>query len=270
MSRQIELSVSQEDVEKLQCSYCKGYLLCSPIRILSDGGNICGHCDISGDVAAYRNTTLELILKNAVFPCKYHLKGCSERLRFSPILDHERCCPFNTPNSNDENVEQTLYMSVEDNNLSTTVTSAATEPTAAIHSTPKVVKSSGSVTDQLPGSLLSTKKETASTSQANSVCSDIPSTTRWNDDSRMDGRRSSNSSRNSNVNRPRSSISNSRSWYRNRTNYSQSGQNRPYHLDWRFNNNLPNRQNQFRPEHVTFKRRNNIIIVKGGTFYVNW
>ncbi|KAK5641245.1 hypothetical protein RI129_009792 [Pyrocoelia pectoralis] len=105
-------------------------------------------------------------------------------------------------------------MSVEDNehNLSATVTSATTEPTAAIHSTPKVVKSSDSVTDQLPASLLSTKKETASTSQANSVCSDVPSTTRWNDDSRMDGRRSSNSSHNSNMNRPRSSISNNRPW----------------------------------------------------------
>ncbi|XP_031337308.1 uncharacterized protein LOC116166488 isoform X1 [Photinus pyralis] len=261
MTDVIELNVSAEDKETLRCANCGGYLLWSPIRILPNGNNICGHCHLNNDVICYRNTTLEALLKHAVFPCKFRANGCQARIRFSSACDHEKCCSFNHSKTN-ENQEGIIFV---DDEISTT----AAEPPSTSQSSPStsqsvkdkvippLMKSSNSVYEPPNIGDMNTKHEPASqaggTSTGNnaSECSETPST-RWNNQSR--------------GNRPRSFASDNRSpgyWYRRR-NYAPQ---QPYHVDWR-SNNLCDRQ--FHPDHVMFKRRNNVIIIKGGTFYVNW
>ncbi|KAF2879729.1 hypothetical protein ILUMI_26447 [Ignelater luminosus] len=92
MAEGIELNIS---LNHLYCSICKGYLSSSPIRLSSDGSNICGRCSpLNRDVPVYRQSSLEAILSSALFPCKYRPNGCSMKLTFDCTHDHENICSY--------------------------------------------------------------------------------------------------------------------------------------------------------------------------------
>lgn len=98
----MELDISESNLNHLYCSICKGYLSSSPIRLTSDGDNICGRCSpLNRDVPAYRQSSLESIMSDALFPCKYRLNGCSMKIAFDCTQDHENNCDYRNFNRSD-------------------------------------------------------------------------------------------------------------------------------------------------------------------------
>lgn len=85
----------EEVIEQLRCSFCKQYLSCSPIRLLSDGKSVCGRCSVSNcEVQVYREIKLEVALSHVKFPCCYKDYGCQKKLLFDHSVDHETKCVY--------------------------------------------------------------------------------------------------------------------------------------------------------------------------------
>lgn len=65
------------------CTICKD-ILKPPIMLIENIGNICANCfDEKQEVMNWnsmKNVALENILKLLKLPCKYKIKGCTERL----------------------------------------------------------------------------------------------------------------------------------------------------------------------------------------------
>ncbi|KAK4874794.1 hypothetical protein RN001_014154 [Aquatica leii] len=239
----VELNVTNENKEKLRCFVCGGYLLCSPIQMLPDGNNLCGRCSPGHKATTYRNHVLEAILKDAVFPCKFKVKGCLKQLNFISDSDHESTCTYSETSS-----QVAVKSSASTCAQEEIPTCSTKDPNVFV--VPK------------PGSVA--MDESAGGSD-------------WNDNSDRNASAppsTTNSTHNYNTHRERaSSVASNRS---QRLNWSErqrnSSRSRPYY-------NYVDNRNQWRSpwlhdrpaEHFNmYKRRNNLIIIKGGTFYVNW
>lgn len=80
-------------LEELKCCVCNSYLSCSPIRVLPNGKNVCGHCTVfNNEPSLYRALILEKILKGVLFPCRFREQGCVETISFDKSINHEAKC----------------------------------------------------------------------------------------------------------------------------------------------------------------------------------
>ncbi|KAF5285552.1 hypothetical protein FQR65_LT13186 [Abscondita terminalis] len=272
----VELNVGPEIKEKLRCCVCHGYLLCSPIRMLPDGNNICGRCTPSNkDVIVYRNHSLEAVLKNAVFPCKFQNNGCSKRLNFVSDSDHETICTYKSSTSSESVVDS----SNNDSGIKSSASTSGQEDVQACSSKDvRVFPKPGSVCteDTATGSAWPTTPDRCSSKDVRvfpkpgSVCTEDTATgSAWP----TTPDRNASTSRTSNFERPHrpSSIASNRS-----QNLNWNGPHPSHYRHEPYRNYVDNRNAWHNPwlpqgEHVNmYKRRNNLIIIKGGTFYVNW
>ncbi|KAF5277547.1 hypothetical protein FQA39_LY18459 [Lamprigera yunnana] len=236
----MELKVSSENLNKLRCSSCMGYLLCAPICVLPDGTNICGRC--TSTQVSYRNTSLETLLNDAQFPCKHENKGCRARLKFITDFDHETSCTYGPPTqelmaTDNEDVVPAIKSSDSTCNQDTTQSTCADE------------------------TIFMTPKAGITTIRKTSITTDEPSTSGINSEMH--------------TSLPPSRPQSSRSFDADNGRTSAFSNRRNHNLNWRHLQNRNPWQNPWQPYHPDahhvnmYKRRNNLIIVKGGTFYVN-
>jgi len=95
MAENFILNVPNFLMQQINCSVCKGYLSCGPVRVLPDGTSICGRCSPPNNNAPiYRMLTLEAILSKILFPCRFKQYGCQDSVRFGKAVDHETNCPY--------------------------------------------------------------------------------------------------------------------------------------------------------------------------------
>ncbi|KAL1492061.1 hypothetical protein ABEB36_012559 [Hypothenemus hampei] len=91
----------------LKCSNCEGHLP-PPIFLCDEEHNICSNCfkdrqfcSICGNpITAARNTKLEAKCSNSQYLCQNHKSGCTQKLPFPAILEHEincRYCQYTCP-----------------------------------------------------------------------------------------------------------------------------------------------------------------------------
>lgn len=82
--------LSDELLNKLNCSVCFKYLSVKPIKIYRNRAIKCGRCsedDDGGVVSLY-----EKIVENGLFPCINRYEGCMELLAYSSVEAHEAKC----------------------------------------------------------------------------------------------------------------------------------------------------------------------------------
>ncbi|CAH1101726.1 unnamed protein product [Psylliodes chrysocephalus] len=81
------------------CTICKD-ILKPPIMLIENIGNICANCfDEKQEVMNWnsmKNVALENILKLLKLPCKYKIKGCTERFSYEDLVYHQNNCKFRT------------------------------------------------------------------------------------------------------------------------------------------------------------------------------
>lgn len=82
-------------LNNLKCVRCRNWLSCGPIRLLPNGGSICGRCHLhSGPKDQYRHFAFEALACYFKFPCKYWGNNCPEVLPFKKVLEHEKRCSY--------------------------------------------------------------------------------------------------------------------------------------------------------------------------------
>lgn len=79
---------------KLKCALCKSHLKNSPIFMQYTGDSVCASCHNPATMPSIRNRLYEEMMKGALFPCQYVLKGCTARVCFNNTSPHETVCIF--------------------------------------------------------------------------------------------------------------------------------------------------------------------------------
>ncbi|XP_063914515.1 uncharacterized protein LOC135130959 [Zophobas morio] len=79
------------------CATCNN-LLTVPVMMVEDVGNVCHDCfkvrDKENDPKSVPNTTLNSLLKELKFPCKFHPQGCNEDILYDNLKEHEHQCVY--------------------------------------------------------------------------------------------------------------------------------------------------------------------------------
>lgn len=75
------------------CAVCEK-LLTLPITLIEGLGNVCNNCCWEKDWKGLQNVKLELILKELKIPCKFQATGCTQRVNFEHLEEHESNCKF--------------------------------------------------------------------------------------------------------------------------------------------------------------------------------
>lgn len=78
-------------LEQLKCFTCKNYISVGPVKQTSDGYN-CGRCSTNGNDVT---TLCEMFAKNGLFPCRFDVNGCTEKVAFGEkMVNHEKECEY--------------------------------------------------------------------------------------------------------------------------------------------------------------------------------
>lgn len=85
--------IPEDDLERLKCSKCDGYLSCSPVKSKDEDDNVCGRCSttMTNNRGYTRNIVYETLANKRVFPCNNKIRGCNEKILFNDI-QHEKYC----------------------------------------------------------------------------------------------------------------------------------------------------------------------------------
>lgn len=83
-------------LNNIRCANCKKWLSCGPVRLLPNGGSICGRCVNyrKGPRDQYRHFAFEALACYFRFPCKHWDRYCPEALLFKKALQHEDKCVY--------------------------------------------------------------------------------------------------------------------------------------------------------------------------------
>lgn len=89
------IELKENVIEKLKCSECGSYLSCAPIMMKSDGNSVCGRCELpEEELPGARNKVYEEVASVVSFPCRYREEGCSKKLPWDNVKQHEEQCDF--------------------------------------------------------------------------------------------------------------------------------------------------------------------------------
>ncbi|XP_031354337.1 uncharacterized protein LOC116178868 [Photinus pyralis] len=88
-------SIPEGILDKLTCVQCHEWLSCGPIRLLPNGGSICGRCPrFEGPRDQYRHFAFEALACYFKFPCRNWGDGCQEWMPFKGVMNHEKNCSY--------------------------------------------------------------------------------------------------------------------------------------------------------------------------------
>lgn len=87
-------AVPEAVLDNLRCVNCKQWLSYGPIRLLPNGGSICGRCVYVGPKDQYRHFAFEALACYFKFPCKYWENYCKELIPFKKVPEHEEKCDY--------------------------------------------------------------------------------------------------------------------------------------------------------------------------------
>ncbi|KAK5641901.1 hypothetical protein RI129_010448 [Pyrocoelia pectoralis] len=88
-------SIPEGILDKLTCVQCQKWLSCGPVRLLPNGGSICGRCpSFEGPRDQYRHFAFEALACYFKFPCQYWEDNCPEWIPFKRVSDHEENCSY--------------------------------------------------------------------------------------------------------------------------------------------------------------------------------
>jgi len=264
MSDNVELHISEQSIQHLRCSICEGYLSCAPIRILPDGNNVCGRCSpLDTDVLTYRQLTLEALLSNSVFPCKYKEQGCTVRLEFGCTIDHEDKCTYRSSAQLGKHIkkppvsEAGSAMDVQETTMKSSASVTTGEkPKCSVSKSSSHAAGSSNLTlspsphtDALPSTSSFARNSNASPARARS---ETRTYNEWN----YRDNASTSSNRGHTWTPPPGITAFDMRW-------NQYGPRR----DWHFTRPRGGRRNLY--FHHKRSNRNSVVVIKGGTFYIN-
>lgn len=90
-----KISLPDNILDELKCTFCNEYLSCFPIHMYAEDGVVaCGRCPLLQDDNPIREVAYEKVAKAIIFPCKYKSLGCLEEFTPDNLNSHEESCNF--------------------------------------------------------------------------------------------------------------------------------------------------------------------------------
>ncbi|KAF5291544.1 hypothetical protein FQR65_LT01857 [Abscondita terminalis] len=86
--------VPNKVLKNLKCVNCQYWLSYGPIRLLPNGGSICGRCHYVGPRDHYRHFAFEALACYFKFPCINWENHCDDFVLFKKVPEHEKKCKF--------------------------------------------------------------------------------------------------------------------------------------------------------------------------------